>query len=473
MNTHTIAAIASPPGSGGIGIIKISGPEAVKIATRTFCHHKKSKDIENCRNQTNTLTFQSHRLYYGHIIDPETGGNLDEVLLSVMRAPRSYTREDVVEIQAHAGPAVMRNILSLVVRQGARIAEPGEFTRRAFLNGRIDLTQAEAVIDLISARTDAAFQSASNQLSGRLRKVVESVRDNLTSLLVEIEAKIDFPEDMAGSRSDAKMEGILQTTVIEPIQTLIRNYNETHIYRDGFDLSIIGRPNVGKSSLLNRLVEKDRAIVNAVPGTTRDLVECPLQLQGIPVNIIDTAGIHTTEDVVENMGIQKTRACIEDTHLVVLVLDASEPVCEADQQVYEYCQNKSLIYVLNKIDLVNGKKYTPFSVPAHWKNAIQVRTSALHGTGIDQLKSLVLSEVVEKPRPPDSHSVIPNVRHQEALEKCHQNVVTASAGLRQDKPMELIAIDIYEALDHLNDILGVRIEADILDRIFSRFCIGK
>ena len=473
MDTPTIAAIASPPGSGGIGIIKISGPDAVGIAARTFRHRNNNKGDDICKEQRHLTEFHSHHLYYGHIVDPKNCNVLDEVLLVVMRAPRSYTREDVVEIQAHSGPAVMHHILALVLRQGARMAEPGEFTRRAFLNGRIDLTQAEAVIDLISAKTDAAFKAATNQVSGRLKKVVENVRSHLTDFLVQIEAGIDFPEDLADIRTGTRMEEVLQEEVAEPIQNLIVSYREAHIYRDGLEMAIVGRPNVGKSSLLNCLVEKDRAIVNPVPGTTRDLVDCTFQLQGIPVTVTDTAGIHATVDPVEQIGISKSQACIDEAHLILLVLDASESIEESDHQIYEYCRNKPVIYVINKIDLIPDAKSEANLPPARWKPGTRVPVSALHGTGIDQLKAQIFSEVVDHPQGIASHAIIPNLRHHEALEKCYRNIKSVGRGLRENRPMELVAIDIYEALGSLDDILGTRAGGDLLDQIFSRFCIGK
>ena len=473
MDTSTIAAIASPPGSGGIGIVKISGADAVNIALRIFQRHTNTADTVNSQNHSITPDLQSHRLYYGHIIDPETGNILDEVLLSIMRAPRTYTREDVVEIQAHSGPAVMRNVLALVIREGARLAEPGEFTRRAFINGRIDLTQAEAVIDLISARTDTASQAATNQVFGKLRHAVERVHDNLTDLLAQIEAEIDFPDDVDGTYETFPVETFLREKVADPIYELIRHYQEAHIYRDGFNLSIVGRPNVGKSSLLNRLVDKDKAIVNAIPGTTRDLVECAFLIKGIPVNVIDTAGIHSTDDPIEKIGISKTQACIDNAQLNMLVLDASEPLCAADHEVYDHCKNKPFIYVLNKIDLVNGNKNSPLSIPPHWKNVANITASALVGTGIDELKNLIFNEVVESPQSISSHSIIPNVRHHAALENCYQNVLHVIEGLRQKLPPELAAIDIRDALDQLEGIIGISIDTDVLDRIFSRFCIGK
>ena len=468
MKTPTIAAIASPPGCGGIGIIKISGPDAIGIAERTF--HRRYVSGSDGISQKK---LQTHRLYYGHIRDPENEEDLDEVLLFVMRAPCSYTREDIVEIQAHSGPAVMRNILELVLRQGARLAEAGEFTRRAFLNGRIDLTQAEAVIDLINAKTDAALRAAASQISGRLGSDVDLIRNSLSDILAHIEAGIDFPDEVTEQGRDKLMLEALEKRVADPIQKLMHRYREGHIYRDGFELAIVGRPNAGKSSLLNSLVEKDRAIVNPLPGTTRDLVDGTFQMQGIPFNITDTAGIHETEDPVEIVGITKARERIEEAHLILFVIDGSGTMGPSDQQAYECCQSKPLIYVINKIDLVPDPAYLSRALPQNWKTAERAEISALFGTGIDQLRRLIYAAVVDNPLGSTTHKVIPNLRHHEALEKCHQNVKSAIEALRENTPMELVAIDFHAAIGRLDEIIGSRVDEDLLDRIFDRFCIGK
>lgn len=333
MKTATIAAVATPPGTGGVGIIKISGPEALKIAATLFRSCKNDNNPNRAeRSDRFPINFQSHRLYYGHIVDPETEDHVDEVLLAVMRAPRSYTREDVVEIQAHAGAAVLRVILALVLRQGARMAEPGEFTQRAFLNGRIDLTQAEAVIDIINAKAETALKIANNQVSGQLKLAVENIRSILLDVLVQIEAAIDFPEDVSEILSSTGLETKLRREVAVPILDLMRHYRDGCIYRDGLKLAIVGRPNVGKSSLLNCLLKKERAIVNALPGTTRDLIEDSFQVQGVPVMITDTAGLHEAEDPVEKIGIQKARECLKTADLILQVIDGSEALTVDDHE---------------------------------------------------------------------------------------------------------------------------------------------
>ena len=477
MEPSTIAAIATPTGAGGIGIIKISGPEAVKIAAAVF---------RNRSNHTQPMTgkpaeppaldqhfFRSHHLYYGHIVDPATRQNIDEVLLTVMHAPRSYTREDVIEIQAHSGPAVLRAIFDLVLCQGARIAEPGEFTKRAYLNGRIDLTQAEAVIDIINARTDAALQAATSQVDGKLKTVIENIKKELSDLLVAIEASIDFPEDVEDILPTPKIIPKVQSCVVKTIEDLIQRYQTEHVYRDGLNLVIIGRPNVGKSSLMNCLVQKDRAIVTATPGTTRDLVEEGLQISGIPINVIDTAGLHDTNDPIETIGIHKAEQRIASANLVLLVVDAGEPLIADDVQIYKKHQEKNMILVVNKMDLVEDTDAFRLEVPKNWNGIAQARLSALYGEGIDTLKELIVKNVTGDLRRIPDHSIIPNLRHENALKKCRDAVHSVLVGLKGNRPVELIAIDIQEAVDWLDTIVGTKPSADVLDQIFSQFCIGK
>jgi tRNA modification GTPase len=474
MKTATIAAIATPPGTGGIGIIKISGPEALKIAATLFRSCKNDNKPSRADSSDGLPTnVQSHRLYYGHIVDPETGIDVDEVLVVVMLAPHSYTREDVVEIQAHAGAAVLRVILALVLRQGARMAEPGEFTQRAFLNGRIDLTQAEAVIDIINARTETALNIATNQVSGQLKRAVENIRGILLDVLVHIEAAIDFPEDVSEILSSRGLEAKLRREVAAPIADLMRNYRQGSIYRDGLKLAIVGRPNVGKSSLLNCLLKKQRAIVNALPGTTRDLIEDSFQVQGVPVTITDTAGLHEAEDPVEKIGILKARECLEAADLILQVVDGSEEITADDHDIFNCCCGKPLIVVVNKIDLVVNRKSAAALVPVNWDAAPAVEISALYGDGIDCLKGRIADALALKPQEVQHDTVIPNLRHQRALEKCHQNVLSAINALQGDRTIELVALDIQEAVGRFDDILGLGVDTDIFEQIFKRFCIGK
>ena len=474
MKTATIAAVATPPGIGGVGIIKISGPEALKIAATLF---------RSCKNDNNTrkadrghllpINFQSHRLYYGHIVDPETENSADEVLLAAMPAPRSYTREDVIEIQAHGGAAALSVILALVLRQGARMAEPGEFTQRAFMNGRIDLTQAEAVIDIINARTETALKIAANQVSGQLKITVENIRSNLLDVLVHIEAAIDFPEDISDILSMTDLKAKLHREVAVPIVDLMQNYREGCIYRDGLKLAIVGRPNVGKSSLLNCLLKRDRAIVSPFPGTTRDLIEDSFQIQGVPVTITDTAGLHEAEDPIEKIGIQKARECLKTADVILQVIDGSEEITVDDYEIFSFCCGKPLIVVVNKIDLVLDRKTVAPKVPAHWNAPLTVEVSALNGDGIDHLKGCIVDAVALKPQDVHHDTVIPNLRHQRALEKCHQNVLSAINALEENRTIELVALDIQEAVGRFDEILGLNVDNDIFEKIFSRFCIGK
>jgi tRNA modification GTPase len=474
MKTATIAAVATPPGTGGVGIIKISGPEALRIAASLFRSCKNdNKPGRAVRGDGAPVNFQSHRLYYGHIVDLETEDVVDEVLLAVMRAPRSYTREDVVEIQAHAGAAALRGILALVLREGARTAEPGEFTLRAFLNGRIDLTQAEAVIDIINAKTEIALKIATHQVDGKLKRAVENIRSILLEELVHIEATIDFPEDVSDILSSTALEARLRREVAVPIAELMRHYKDGCIYRDGLKLAIIGRPNVGKSSLLNCLLKKERAIVNALPGTTRDLIEDTFQVQGVPVTITDTAGLHEAEDPVEKIGIQKARQCLEKADLILQVIDASEGLTEDDHKIFKFCYGKPVIVVVNKMDLVIDRKTAAQLVPRDWDVAAVIEVSALYGDGIDCLKGRIAATVALKPQDVQHDTVIPNLRQQRALEKCHQNVLNAIKALRENRTIELVALDIREAVGRFDEILGLSLDTDIFEQIFSRFCIGK
>jgi tRNA modification GTPase len=475
METATIAAIATPPGAGGIGIVKISGPEALHIAAGLFAPGRnghKPAPFPGAGGRPPPL--ESHRLYHGRIVDPATGAEIDEVMFVVMRAPRSYTREDVVEIQAHAGVASLRAILKLVLCQGARAAEPGEFTQRAFLNGRIDLTQAEAVIDLIAARTETAVKIAANQVSGGLGRAIEKMRSALVELLVDIEAAIDFPDDVPETLPWIDWQTALRREVIGPLVDLMRRYQQGRIYHDGFKLAIVGRPNVGKSSLLNRLLDKQRAIVTPLPGTTRDLVEDGIQLRGVPVTITDTAGLHESDDPVEKIGISKARECMEVADLILLVLDGPEGLTVADRRILAACGDTPVIVVVNKIDLLDSRNTAmPVVMQAGAPPPPVAAVSALYGNGIGQLKACIGEQVALKPQNEQHNTVLPNLRHERAMERCHQNVIRALKALQEKATPELAAIDIQEAITRLDDILGRNMDQDILDQIFSRFCIGK
>lgn len=467
MTPDTIAAIATPPGAGGIGVIKISGPHARRIALDLFRRRR-----NRCKpaSSANGDALISHRLYHGYVGDPGGDAVIDEVLVTVMEGPRSYTGEDVAEIQAHSGSAVLEKILSLVLRQGARLAEPGEFTRRAFINGRVDLTQAEAVMDAIHADNEIALQAAARQLHGELRQSMESIRSVLADLKAEFEAAIDFPEEVDGGLGGDQVLSILQHKVTAPLQDLVNRQKSMRVYRDGLRSVIVGRPNVGKSSLMNALLHQSRAIVTPFPGTTRDFVQESLVIQGIPIQLIDTAGLQATENPVERLGIEKARQCAESADLVLLVVDASQPLTEADEQIYESCRGKPAILVRNKIDQV---ALDTASMPENRWGLPAVNTSALKGTGIETLRGAILEGAFGTLRPPEDHAVIPNLRHRKAMESVLESVERIRAGLQTDAAVDLLSLDLQEALDGVDAVLGSKIDGDVLDRIFERFCIGK
>ncbi len=471
MHSATIAAIATPAGRGGIGIIKISGQDAFKIAASIF---QRSAPLSNDSQRTSKSLFsslKSHRLYHGHIVDTENRRVLDEVLLSVMMAPRTYTMEDVVEINTHSGPVVLSSILNLVLKTGARFAEPGEFTKRAYLNGRIDLTQAEAVIDIINSRTDKALEIATSQIKGGLKKSVEVIRSLILDILIETEAAIDFPDDVGENINTDSIIEVLENRVIDNLKELVEQYEYAHILRDGMNMVVVGRPNVGKSSLMNRLIQEDRVIVTPFPGTTRDLIEETLNIRGIPVIIADTAGLHETDDPVEVIGIKKTQEYINSSDLILFMVDAGASLSSEDYKIYETIQDKRVILVVNKSDLV-ADDFEP-ELPDLWKKTPYLKISALYGRGLNKLKDLIARVVMGKDGLEIRNTIIPNLRHKIALEKSLRLSVSAVEEIRKGTPFELIAIDIKEAIDGLGEIVGVTAKEDVIDQIFRRFCIGK
>jgi len=475
VDQDTIAAIATPSGRGGIGIIKISGAKAFPIAGAIFRPSNSNLNFvpgsagENQRSAP--LEFKSHRIYYGHIIDPDDARLLDEVLVSAMRAPRTYTREDVVEINAHGGAVVLHAILKLVLKNGARIAEPGEFTKRAFLNGRIDLTQAEAVIDIINARTQKNLELATGQISGRFRRTLVSIRKTLTDMLIRVEAAIDFPEDVAELIEPGQTASALENDAVQPLKRLIRYYVDAHVFRDGLSVALVGRPNVGKSSLLNQLVKKDRAIVTPIPGTTRDIIEETLNIEGIPVIISDTAGVHQTENPVEMIGIEKTLEHVNGADLVVFMIEANSPLGAADRQIYEHIKSKPVFVVLNKIDLTQNTDET--AIPDTWAYNERLSISALYDQGIDLLRDKMVKWAAGENPVDLAEAIVPNLRHKLLLERALTAAETIVDELQKGTSSDLVAIHLQEAIDTLGEITGDSAKVDVLDQIFSRFCVGK
>ena len=465
---ETIAAIATPPGPGGIGIIRISGPLSLSILQRIFMpRQKKSAEV-----------YESHRMYYGWIIDPANSLPIDEVLAVFMRAPNTYTREDVVEIQCHGSFLVLQEILNIITACDARLAEPGEFTKRAFLNGRLDLTQAEAVVELIEARTTVGRTMAIGQLQGRLYERISAIQERLVAIRAVIEVAIDFPEDETDIIDSPTLQKQLRAELEEPLEELIARADEGKIFREGISAVILGRPNVGKSSLLNTLLEEDRALVTHIPGTTRDTIEEFVNIKGMPVRIVDTAGIRHTSETVEEMGIQRARAKLADADLVLFMLDATEPLTEEDQELYrsikQHRKKQKVLLVLNKIDVTDG--VSPDKYRIGLGNEELVAVSAKLQTNIPELKEKIFSLITgpRKGRGWDpGAAVVPNVRHKDALKKALEACYRVLQGMDVNISPDLLAIDIQSALDHLGDIVGETTPEDVLDMIFERFCIGK
>lgn len=468
-NTNdTIAAIATPPGAGGIGVIRVSGPDAFAIVLPIFRQPHEQHDMP-----------PSHLLTYGQIVDPHTHESIDEVLVAFMKAPHTYTREDVVEIQGHGGPLVLQRILRLALAQGARMANPGEFTLRAFLNGRLDLAQAEAVMDLIEAQTEAGQRLAMQQLRGRVSAQVQEARHTLLGIIARIEASIDFPEEEVPIPRPDELSPLM-TREQEQIDALLAGAEQGRLYRQGLRAAIIGRPNVGKSSLLNALLRADRAIVTPVAGTTRDTVEEVANVSGIPLHLIDTAGITPTADPVEQIGIQRSRAAAETADVILLVFDSSEELLEQDWLVSQELralgddsqpERKPVILVVNKIDCpqrLNGE-----AVRHLWPLSPVVRTSMLTGEGLPQLEETLVNLVTSGKALPHESALITSERHRESLRRAAAHLQAAFDALRQTLPLDFISIDLRAAYDALGEITGETASDDLLERIFSEFCIGK
>ncbi len=466
MDDSTIAAVATPPGSGGISIIRVSGRKAIPIAAAIFRPSAAGAEKLPPRER-----FETHRLYHGQVVDPADGRVLDEVLLSVMRGPRSYTREDVVEINAHGGHQAARAILELVLGQGARLAEPGEFTRRAFLNGRIDLTQAEAVCDVIQARSQRSLEAAAALLAGGLRLKIKKIQNVINEIRVAIEAGIDFPEEVPETVDAEVVRRRISEDVIAPLQLLIRNHIDGRSIREGLAVTILGRPNVGKSSLMNRLLENDRSIVTALPGTTRDVVQDSCSIDGIVFQLHDTAGLHRSPDPVESIGMAKTLKSAGEADLVLLVVEAHQPIDREDIRIFEMVGSKPRIVVMNKIDLRN-RAGAGADLPDSMRDSCCLAVSALTGAGIEELRAQLHQAAVGGAAKTDG-TLIPNLRQKGLMERSLAAATAAAQDLARHAAPELVAVNIALASDCLGEILGTHAKADILDGIFSRFCIGK
>lgn len=452
----TIAAIATPPGEGGVAIVRVSGPDAERIATNIFVRSGKASALA------------SRKLYYGKIRDPQSERILDEVLLTVMRKPHSYSGEDVVEVHCHGGAFVVRQVLQLILNQGARQAEPGEFTKRGFLNGRMDLAQAEAVLELIQARTDKGAAVALDQMSGGLSKWINDLREELLDISAQVEAAIDFPDEDIELLGSAELARKL-ARFIEKIAIISDSYEYGRLLREGARVCLCGRPNVGKSSLLNALLGEERVIVTPVPGTTRDVVEESLNLAGVHVVLWDTAGIRETDDQIERIGVDLSRRHRDQADAVLLILDGAAELADDDLALLRSCNGKKTILVINKCDLPLVVK--PQKIAQEFGILDIVSISAKTGVGLDDLKHKLRETVFATANEPPV--IITNLRHKGALVRSEQALLRAKATLTEGKAAEFVAIDLNDARESLEEIVGAIDNEAILDRVFSSFCIGK
>lgn len=455
-----IAAISTPVGTGGIGIVRVSGTGAIAMVDTFFKSSKKRKLIDQ----------KSHTITYGTIIDKKSGEIVDEVLVSVMKAPNTYTKQDVVEINGHGGIIAINKILESCLKAGARMAEPGEFTKRAFLNGRIDLTQAEAVIDLIQAKTDLSRKAAVQQLEGSLKNKVMGLRDNILDMVASIEAAIDYPEHDIEEETYGTMEKGCKAVLTE-VDKLLKTADQGKIIREGLSVVILGKPNVGKSSLLNTLLKEDRAIVTDVPGTTRDTVEEFFNLDGIPIKIIDTAGIRETQDIVEKIGVEKSMEFADKADLLLIMLDASKPLWENDIEILKLSENKKAIVLYNKIDLnsqIEKDQILPF---VEAKNIIPL--SVKENKGIEELTQAIKDMFFGGSLQVSHDTILQTVRQKNALYQARESLLKALQTIATKMPEDFISMDLQDAMHHLGEITGETVDDEIIDRIFTKFCLGK
>ena len=455
-----IAAISTPIGSGGIGIVRISGSGSVGIADKIFV----SADGRKLGDK------KSHTITYGHIVNPKTGETLDEVLVMLMLSPRTYTKENIVEINCHGGLLVTKKVLELVLNNGARLAEPGEFTKRAFLNGRIDLSQAEAVMDIIDSKTELSRKTAMNQLEGSIKQKVHGLREEILDMIAAIEAAIDYPEHDVEEETYSQMHKRI-TLLKSEIKKLIESADMGRIIREGVEAVILGKPNVGKSSLLNLLLMEERAIVTDIPGTTRDTVEEYMNLGGIPVKIVDTAGIRETGDKVEKIGVEKSRKCAEAADIIFMMLDASCPLSDEDMEILDFIKGRKAVILANKTDIDINIDVDALCKYTDAENIIYI--SVKEGSGIEKLTERFKDMFLGGDVAAKESVLISNARHKNMLEKSMEALDRAIATIESGMPEDFISMDLQAALTALGEITGDSVDDEIIDRIFTRFCLGK
>ncbi len=454
----TIAAIATPPGEGAISIVRLSGDDAVTLADQVF----KGKDLTKV---------SSHTINYGHFIDPKTREIIDEVMVSVLRAPKTFTREDTVEINCHGGIVPTNKILQVLLTNGARLAEPGEFTKRAFLHGRIDLAQAESVMDLIRAKTDRSMKAALNQLDGELSQLIRNLRQEILDVLAQVEVNIDYPEYDDVEEMTFKLLREKALDVCAKIEQLLVTARQGKILREGLATVLVGRPNVGKSSLLNHLLHEDKAIVTDIAGTTRDVIEEYVNVLGVPLKLVDTAGIRETDDRVEKIGVERSRQALDRSDLVILLLNASEPLTTEDIELLQLTQDKKRIIVLNKMDL--EPKLDLNELYQYVDKAEVLKTSVLKNEGIRELEEHIATLFYGGIENSQTTVLVTNARHIALLEQAKAALEAVLTGLEQELPVDLVQIDMTRAWELLGEITGDSYQDELLDQLFSQFCLGK
>lgn len=461
MDFDTIAAISTPMGEGAIAIVRLSGDEAVQIADKIFKSPSGKKLVEE----------KTHTIHYGHLIEPKTEEVVEEVMLSLMRAPKTFTREDVVEINCHGGIVSVNRVLQLALKNGARLAEPGEFTKRAFLNGRIDLSQAEAVMDLIRAKTDRAMNVALGQMDGKLSRLIGQLRQALIETLAQVEVNIDYPEydDVEEMTIPVLLEK--GTWVRNEITKLLQTSSQGKILREGLSTVILGRPNVGKSSLLNSLVQENKAIVTDVAGTTRDIIEEYVNVRGVPLRLVDTAGIRETEDIVERIGVERSRQVLKEADLILLVLNSAESLSEEDKRLFETIQNMDFIVVVNKTDL--PQKIDLEIVKELASDRSVVTTSILQEQGIIELEEAIAKTFFEGQVEANDLTYVSNARHIALLHQAKNTIEDAIDAAHAGVPVDMIQIDVTKTWELLGEIVGDTVQESLINQLFSQFCLGK
>jgi tRNA modification GTPase len=458
MEFDTIAAISTPLGEGAIAIVRVSGDNAIQIVNRIF----KGKDLTQV---------PTHTIHYGHIVEPDTNRVIEEVMVSVMKAPKTFTREDIVEVNCHGGLVSVNKVLQLILSEGARLAEPGEFTKRAFLNGRIDLSQAEAVMDLIRAKTDRAMNVAINQMEGRLSKLIQRLRQELLETLAHVEVNIDYPEydDVEEMTHSILIEKA--TKVRDEIRKLLETAKQGKILREGIATAIIGRPNVGKSSLLNSLAQEKKAIVTDIAGTTRDVIEEYVNVRGVPLRLIDTAGIRETEDIVERIGVERSKEMLQQADLVLLVLNYNEPLTEGDEKLFEAVEGKDFIVIVNKTDLPQNIDLNRVKELAG--NAKIITTALIEEKGVDELEAAIADLFFEGAIESTDMTYISNARHIGLLAQAEKTIHDAIEAVQSGMPIDMVQIDLTRTWEILGEITGDTVHESLIDQLFSQFCLGK